>query len=75
MKPVKLSPEHLKKLVHGIKSLDEDQRALVEQALSELTRQHGEIWPEDLHRSLQHLRAEYKISEIDAKSVVSAIFP
>lgn len=74
MKPVKLTHEQVKHLLYGLKGLDGDQRALIETTLLDLSRQHGEIWPEDLHRALQHLRTEYKISETDAKAIVSAIF-
>ena len=75
MNPVKLTHDQVKKLVYGLRSLDDGQRALITEALGELSRQHGEIWPEGLHRALRHLRAEFKISEIDEKAIVSAIFP
>ena len=75
MQPVKLTHERIKKLVYGLKSLNEDQRALVETTLGDLSRQHGEIWPKDLHEALRHLRSEFKISEIDAEDITSALFP
>lgn len=74
MNPVKLTEEHVKKLLYGLKSLDVAQRALVKETLVALGREHGEIWPADLHRALQHLRAEFKISEIDARAVEAAVF-
>lgn len=75
MNPVKLSHEEVKKLVYGLHGFHDSQRALIKATLEDLMRQHAEIWPEDLHRALRHLREEFKISEAEAKTVVSAIFP
>lgn len=75
MNPVKLVPDQIRKTLYRMRDLHDDQRALVASALEDLMRQHGEIWPQDLQRTLQHLRAEYKISEIEEKEVFSAIFP
>jgi hypothetical protein len=75
MKPAKLTSEELRKLVYGLHGLHDDQRALIKATLEDLLRQHAEIWPEDLQRALRRLREEFKISEAEAKTVVSAIFP
>lgn len=75
MNPVKSTPEQIKKLLYGLHDLHDDQRALVGAALEDLMRQHGEIWPQDLQRTLQRLRTQYKISEVEEKEIFSAIFP
>jgi hypothetical protein len=75
MQPIKLSPEQAKKLLYGLhETLDEDQRALILEALEALMRGHGEIWPQDLQRALRQLRAEFKISETEEKAVTRAVF-
>ena len=75
MNPVKLSREEIKKLVFGIASLDQDQRALVGDVLARLAHSaDGKISPEELRRELSRLRAAFKISEIDAKTVFAAVF-
>ncbi len=75
MDPIKLSHEEMKKLLYGIKSLDEQQRALIGETLAGLLRQHGHIWPEDLHRELRRLHDAHRISDLDRESVTEALFP
>ncbi|WKZ29626.1 MAG: hypothetical protein QY323_02750 [Patescibacteria group bacterium] len=76
MNPIRLSREEIKKLVYGIESLNQDQRALIRETLEALSRSSdARISPEELRKALSRLRAEYKISEIDAKAVTRAVFP
>ena len=75
MNPVKLTSDQIKRLVYGIESLQEAQRALVSETLSGLMQEHQQIWPQDLQRALRRLRDGYKISELDEKSIASAVFP
>lgn len=75
MNPVKLTTIEIKKLVFGLKSLDEDQKALIRETLGRLTRSpDAHIGPEELRRELSKLKAEFKISDIDAKAVMAAVF-
>jgi hypothetical protein len=75
MSPIRLTREQIKKLVYGIESLNQDQRALVAEALGRLSHSSdGHVSPEELRKELSHLRAAYKISEIDAKAITNAVF-
>lgn len=75
MNPVKLTREEIKKLVFGLKSLDEGQRALIKETLERLAHSSdARISPEELRRELSGLRAGYKISDIDSKAVMGAVF-
>ena len=75
MNPVKLTREQIKKLVYGIGSLNQDQRELIKETLERLAHSSdGHISTEELRKELSHLRADYKISEIDAKAITSAVF-
>ncbi len=75
MNPTKLTREQIKKLVYGVKSLNQEQRALITETLEHLTHSSdGHVSPEELRKALSHLRAEYKISEFDAKAITSAVF-
>lgn len=75
MKPVKLTAIEIKHLVFGLKSLNEDQRALVRETLDELAHSSdAHVSPEELKRALSRLKAEFKISDIDAKAVTAAVF-
>lgn len=76
MDPVRLTREEIKKLVYGLKSLDEDQRELVRETLDRLAHSSdGRISPEELRKELADLRRAYEISEIDADAITSAVFP
>lgn len=75
MNPVKLTTLEIKKLVYGLKSLDEGQKALVRETLGRLARSpDAHISPQELQRELWRLRDAYKISDIDAKAVMAAVF-
>ncbi len=80
MEPVKLDREGIKKLVFGIASLNQEQRALIKETLEKETLERlahssdGRISPEELRKALSALRAAYKISEIDAKAITATVF-
>ncbi len=75
MTPIRLTREQIKKLVYGIESLNQDQRALVKETLERLTHSSdGHISPIELEKELRTLRAAFKISEIDAKAITRAVF-
>lgn len=75
MNPIRLSREEIKKLVFKIDSLNQEQRSLIVAVLERLAHSSdGHISPEELHKELLHLRAEYKISDIDEKAVTTAVF-
>lgn len=75
MNPVRLSREEIKKLVYGVESLNQEQRALIRETLETLSHSSdAHISPEELRKALSRLRAEYKISEIDAKAITRAVF-
>ncbi len=75
MSPIRLTREQIKKLVYGIGSLNQDQRELIKETLERLAHSSdGHISTEELRKELSRLRADYKISEIDAKAITSAVF-
>ena len=74
--PIRLTREEIKKLVYGLRSLDDGQKALVRATLEDLA--HGgddHVGPEELKRALRRLREDLRLSEIDADAVMSAVFP
>ena len=75
MPSLKLTPDEIKKRLYAIRDLHDDKRVLLGAALGDLMRQHGEIWPEDLKRALEALRLAYKITDVEEREVVSALFP
>lgn len=76
MNPVRLSREDIKKLVYEIKSLGQEQRALVREFLERLAHSSdNHISPEELRKELSRQRAEHRISDIDAKAIMEAVFP
>ena len=75
MTPIRLTREQIKKLVYGIESLNQDQRALVSETLEHLAHSSdGHVSLVELEKELRKLRAAFKISEIDAKAITRAVF-
>jgi hypothetical protein len=74
--PIRLDRDKIKKLVYGIHSLNEGQRALIKEALEKLAHSaDGHISTEELSKELHHLRESHSISETDAASITRAVFP
>ncbi len=74
--PIRLTREEIKKLVYGIKSLDDGQRALIRETLERLARSSDDrVSEEELHKELRHLREDHRISETDSDAVLRAVFP
>jgi len=74
--PIRLTREEIKKLVYGIKSLDDAQRALIREALERLARSSDtRVSEEELRKELRRLREDYRISETDSDAVLRAVFP
>lgn len=74
--PIRLTREEIKKLVYGVRSLDDGQRALVKAALEKLARSSdGRVSPEELRKELRSLREDHRLSEMDTDAVMSAVFP
>jgi len=74
--PIRLSREEIKKLVYGIRSLDDGQRALVKMTLEKLARSSdGRVSPEELRKELRSLREDHRLSEMDTDAIMSAVFP
>lgn len=75
MTPIRLTREQIKRLVYGIESLNQDQRALVSETLEHLAHSSdGHVSPVELEKELRKLRAAFKISEIDGKAITRAVF-
>lgn len=75
MTPIRLTREQIKRLVYGIESLNQDQRALVSDTLEHLAHSSdGHVSPVELEKELRKLRAAFKISEIDGKAITRAVF-
>lgn len=75
MKPVKLTRRDIAKMVRGVKTLDYKERPVVQEMLERLSKSaDGRISREELRRELSRLRAEYRISELDAKGIAKAVF-
>ena len=75
MQPIRLTREEIKKLVYGLRTLDDDQRALIKEALEKLARSSdGRVSPEELKKELRRFREDHRITEIDADGVMSAVF-
>lgn len=74
--PIRLNREEIKKLVYGIKSLDESQRSLIKETLEKLASSSDDrISTEELRKELRRLREEHRISETDTEAVTRAVFP
>ena len=74
--PIRLSRDEIKKLTHGLRSLDEGQRDLIRGTLETLAHSSdSRISEEELHRALSALRKAHLISEIDEDAVMKAVFP
>lgn len=74
--PIRLTREEIKKLVYGVRSLDDGQRALVKAALEKLARSSdGRVSLEELRKELRSLREDHRLSEMDTDAVMSAVFP
>ncbi len=74
--PIRLTREEIKKLVYGVRSLDDGQRALVRETLEGLARGGDDrVGPEELKKALRRLREDHRISEIDADAVFKSVFP
>lgn len=74
--PIRLTRDAIKKLVFGVRSLDDGQRALVRATLEDLASGGDDrVGPEELKKALRRLREDHRISEIDAEAIVRAVFP
>ena len=74
--PIRLTREEIKKLVYGIRSLDDGQRALVRETLEKLARSSdSRVSPEELRKELRRLREDHRLSEMDTDAVTRAVFP
>lgn len=74
--PIRLTREEIKKLVRGIHSLDEGQRALIRETLEKLAHSSdGHVSPEELRKELRRLREQHRVSETDSDGIMSAVFP
>lgn len=74
--PIRLTREEIKKLVYGLRSLDDGQKATVRATLEDLA--HGgddHVGPEELKKALRRLREEHRISEIDSDAIFASVFP
>jgi len=73
--PIRLTREEIKKLVHGVRSLDDGQRALVADLLETLAHSSdGHVSTEELKHGLRRLREDHRISDVDADAVMKAVF-
>jgi hypothetical protein len=74
--PIRLTREEIKKLVYGLRSLDDGQKALVRATLEDLASGGDDhVGPEELKKALRRLREDHRISEIDSEAIYRAVFP